>query len=94
MRTFSLFQLCDRVGYTSETSPTESRDAPAAANAHSIVAVLMVRTPQSAAVICQSGPTAFYYRGLRLSDGATIELAGAIPDGAGFSVTNPVDGTK
>jgi hypothetical protein len=22
------------------------------------------------------------------------ELAGAIPDGAGFSVTNPVDGTK
>jgi hypothetical protein len=57
-------------------------------------AALMVRTAQSAAVICQSGPAAFYYRGVRLSDGANIELAGAIPDGTGFSVSNPVDGTR
>jgi hypothetical protein len=54
----------------------------------------MVRTTQSAAVTCQSSPGQYYYRGLRLSDGATIELAGAVPDGEEFSVTNPVDGTK
>ena len=58
------------------------------------LAALMVRTAQSAALICQSGPATFYYRGLRLSDGATIELAGAIPDETGFSVTNAVDGTR
>lgn len=56
--------------------------------------VLIVRTTHSAAVMCQSSPGAYYYRGLRLSDGATIELAGATQDGTGFSVTNPADGTK
>jgi hypothetical protein len=57
-------------------------------------AVLIVRTAHSAAVMCQSSPGEYYYRGLRLSDDANIELAGATPDGTGFSVTNPADGTK
>lgn len=57
-------------------------------------ASLMVRTAQSAAVVCQSGPAAFYYRGLRLSDGATIELTGATRMATGFIVTNPSDGTE
>jgi hypothetical protein len=57
-------------------------------------AALIVRTAQSAVVICQSGTASFYYRGLRLSDGANIELAGATPTGTGFIVTNPSDGTQ
>jgi serine/threonine protein kinase, bacterial len=57
-------------------------------------AVLIVRTPQSAVVVCQSGPASFYYRGLRLSDGGNMELADATPTASGFSVTNPSDGTE
>jgi serine/threonine-protein kinase len=57
-------------------------------------AALIVRTPQSAVVICQSGPASFYYRGLRLSDRGTMELAGATPTQSGFSVVNPSDGTE
>ena len=34
-----------------------------------------------------------YYRGVRLSDGASIELANAVRSSAGFDVTNPSDGT-
>ena len=54
----------------------------------------LVRTAQSLAVVCQSGPGSFYYRGERLSDGANIELANAVPSSGGFDVTNPVDGTR
>jgi serine/threonine-protein kinase len=57
-------------------------------------AALIVRTPESEVVICQSGPASFYYRGLRLSDGGNMELAGATPTASGFSVTNPSDGTE
>jgi hypothetical protein len=57
-------------------------------------AVMIVRTQQSAAVMCQSIPGEYYYRGLRLSDGGSIELAGATAGGTGFTVTNPADGTK
>jgi hypothetical protein len=66
-----------------------------AARCHGVdPAVLIVRTQQSAAVMCQSIPGEYYYRGLRLSDGATMELAGATAAGTGFTVTNPADGTK
>jgi hypothetical protein len=57
-------------------------------------AVMIVRTQQSAAVMCQSSPGEYYYRGLRLSDGGSIELAGATAAGTGFAVTNPADGTR
>jgi hypothetical protein len=45
-------------------------------------------------VVCQTGPGSFYYRGLRLSDGAGIELANAVRSSVGFDVTNPTDGTR
>jgi hypothetical protein len=66
-----------------------------AARCHGVdPAVLIVRTEHSAAVMCQSIPGEYYYRGLRLSDGGSIELAGATAAGTGFAVTNPADGTR
>ena len=52
------------------------------------------RTTQSVLVVCQIQPGSFYYRGLRLSDGASIELANAVRSSGGFDVTNPTDGTQ
>jgi serine/threonine protein kinase len=57
-------------------------------------AAAMVRTAQSLAVVCQTTPGTFYYRGERLSDGANIQLANATRSAGGFDVTNPVDGTR
>jgi len=54
----------------------------------------VVRTAQSLAVVCQTVPGNFYYRGERLSDGASIDLANAVRSSGGFDVTNPVDGTR
>ncbi len=54
----------------------------------------MARTTQSLIVVCEIGPATYYYRGLRLSDGASIELANAVRSSDGFDVTNPVDGTR
>ncbi len=55
---------------------------------------VMGRTTQSLVVVCEVGPANYYYRGLRLSDGASIELANAVRSSGGFDVTNPVDGTR
>ena len=55
--------------------------------------VVMARTNQSVVVVCQIQPGNFYYRGVRLSDGARIELANAVRSSDGFDVTNPTDGT-
>jgi serine/threonine protein kinase len=55
---------------------------------------VMGRTTQSLLVVCEIGPANYYYRGLRLSDGASIELANAVRSSDGFDVTNPVDGTR
>ncbi|OBG78682.1 serine/threonine-protein kinase [Mycobacterium sp. E3305] len=55
---------------------------------------LMGRTTQSLIVVCEVGPANYYYRGVRLSDGASIELANAVRSSGGFDVTNPVDGTR
>lgn len=54
----------------------------------------MGRTTQSLVVVCEIGPANYYYRGLRLSDGASIELTNAVRSSGGFEVTNPVDGTR
>jgi hypothetical protein len=54
----------------------------------------MGRTTQSVLVVCQIQPGNFYYRGVRLSDGASIELANAVRSSEGFDVTNPTDGTR
>ena len=52
------------------------------------------RTTASVFVVCSTGPGEFYYRGVRLSDGAGIELANAVRSSGGFDVTNPTDGTR
>jgi hypothetical protein len=51
------------------------------------------RTTLSLLVVCQIQPGNFYYRGVRLSDGASIELANAVRSSEGFDVKNPTDGT-
>jgi serine/threonine-protein kinase len=51
-------------------------------------------TGNSALVVCRSSSGSFYYRGVRLSDGAGIELDGATPSSNGFDVVNPADGTR
>ncbi len=55
---------------------------------------VMARTTQSVLVVCEIGPANYYYRGVRLSDNASIELANAVRSSDGFDVTNPVDGTR
>ena len=54
----------------------------------------MGSTTQTELVLCRPGPGAFYYRGVRLSDGALIALADAARSAGGFDVTNPADGTR
>jgi hypothetical protein len=54
----------------------------------------LARTTHSVLVVCRAGPGDFYYRGVRLSDGAGIELANAVRSSGGFDVTNPTDGTR
>jgi serine/threonine kinase PknH len=54
----------------------------------------IARTTQSVLVVCQIQPGTFYYRGVRLNDGASIELANAVRSSIGFDVTNPTDGTR
>ena len=55
---------------------------------------VMARTIKSVLVVCQIQPGDFYYRGVRRSDGASIELANAVRSSDGFDVTNPTDGTR
>lgn len=59
-------------------------------------AAVLMRTPQSALVVCQSYGGGSYYRGLRLSDMATIELTDITVADAGSTVvvTNTDDGTR
>ncbi|ULE34078.1 serine/threonine-protein kinase [Mycobacterium sp. IDR2000157661] len=74
----------DSRGFVGHTARCAPGNAPAAA----------IRTAQSLAVICETGDGEYVYRGERLSDGANIQLAGAQPSGAGFTVTNPADGAR
>jgi hypothetical protein len=54
---------------------------------------VMGRTAKSVLVVCEIQPGTFYYRGVRVSDGASIELANAVRSSGGFDVTNPTDAT-
>lgn len=54
---------------------------------------VMAHTTESLVVICQIGPANYYYRALRLSDGASIELTNAVRSSDGFDVSNPADGS-
>lgn len=74
----------DSQGFIGRSARCDSGDAPAA----------LVRTAQSVAVVCETGPNSYYYRGQRLSDGASIELGNAVRSGGGFDVVNTTDGTR
>jgi serine/threonine-protein kinase len=57
------------------------------------IPVAMGLTAQSAVVVCRTESGSFFYRGVRLKDGAGIELGNAVPSSRGFDVANPSDGT-
>lgn len=54
----------------------------------------MLRTPQSALVFCSRPNGSAYYRGLRLSDSATLQLDTVTTDGDAMVAINPTDGTR
>jgi serine/threonine protein kinase len=58
------------------------------------VPAALVQTTKSQVVVCQTAPGTLYYRGVRLADGASIQLANAVRSSGGFDVTNPADGTR
>ncbi|MGW4241048.1 protein kinase domain-containing protein [Nocardia sp. NPDC004722] len=75
----------DGQGFTSQ-SPRCNADDPAMA---------IGRTDKSRLVVCRTAAGRYYYKGLRISDNAGIQLDDPTPDGTGgFNVTNPTDGTK
>ena len=73
----------DSQGFVGHSARCDAGDTAAAA----------IRTAQSLAVVCSSGD-GYYYRGERLSDGASLELQNAQPSGNGFTVLNSSDGTR
>ncbi|ORW93934.1 protein kinase [Mycobacterium sp. IEC1808] len=77
-------QGADGLGFVGHTARCEPGNPPAA----------VVRTAQSLAVVCQTAPGSYYYRGERISDGANIELTDAVPSAGGFDVTNPANGVR
>lgn len=74
----------DALGFVGHTARCDPGSPPAA----------VLRTAKSLVVVCQSGPGSFYYRGERISDGAHIELAGAVRASGGFDVVNPANGVR
>ncbi|TFV58377.1 serine/threonine protein kinase [Mycobacterium sp. PS03-16] len=74
----------DGQGFVGHYARCDEGNAPAA----------MVRTAQSLAIVCEAGDGDYYYRGERLSDGATIQLDGATPSGGGFDVVDPSGGAR
>jgi serine/threonine-protein kinase len=69
--------------------------SPASARCNSTnPAVVIGRTTSSQVVMCQTGAGRYYYKGVRVSDGTSIELDDPVPTGSGFVVTNPTDGTQ
>jgi serine/threonine protein kinase len=74
----------DAQGFVGHSARCDAGSTPAAA----------IRTAESLAVVCETAPGGYYYRGERLSDGANLQLANAVPAGGGFDVTNPADGAR
>ncbi|MGE2689041.1 serine/threonine-protein kinase [Mycolicibacterium pulveris] len=74
----------DSLGFVGHSARCVSGDSPAAA----------IRTANSLAVVCESSPGNYYYRGERLSDGASLQLGNAVRSGAGFVAVNPADGAR
>ena len=57
-------------------------------------AAMILRTAQSAVVICRSGVGVLYYLGYRLSDDATIRLGTVNESGDGFVAFNDPDSAE
>ena len=74
----------DSQGFVGHAARCYAGSSPAAA----------IRTANSLAVICQTDSGSYYYHGERLSDGANLKLANAVPVGGGFDVVNPADGAR
>lgn len=55
-------------------------------------AVMILRTRQSAVVICRGAAGGLYYRGYRISDGATIELGDVLSTATGYRAVNGAEG--
>ncbi len=55
--------------------------------------VAAIETSLSQAVICETSPGVYQYRGERLRDGANVQLS-AVPAGGGFNAVNPADGAS
>lgn len=74
----------DAQGFVGHTARCDAGSTPAAA----------IRTANSIAVVCESAPGTYYYRGERLRDGANLQLSNAVPSGGGFTAVNPADGAR
>lgn len=74
----------DGQGFVGHTTRCDQGAAPVAA----------IETSLSMAVICESSPGVYQYRGERLRDGANVQLANAVPSGGGFDAMNPDDGAR
>lgn len=74
----------DAQGFVGHTARCDAGSSPAAA----------IRTSNSLAVVCESAPGTYYYRGERLRDGANLQLSNAVPSGSGYTATNPADGAR
>jgi len=51
-------------------------------------AVVIARTADSAVVICETGAGRFYYRGVGLQNGLSVEIEDPVQSGVGFVATN------
>lgn len=74
----------DAQGFVDHTARCPAGSTPAA----------VIRTASSLAVICQTGPDSYSYRGERLSDGANLQIPTAERSGNGFVAVNPADGAR
>ncbi|MGO4442135.1 serine/threonine-protein kinase [Mycobacterium sp. 2YAF39] len=74
----------DAQGFVGHTARCDAGSSPAAA----------IRTSNSLAVVCETAPGTYYYRGERLRDGANLQLSNASPSGSGYTATNPADGAR
>jgi serine/threonine protein kinase len=74
----------DGQGFVGHTARCDSGATP----------VTAIETSLSMAVVCETSPGNYQYRGERLRDGANLQLAGAVPAGGGYDVTNPADGAR
>ncbi|WP_067526998.1 serine/threonine-protein kinase [Nocardia uniformis] len=75
----------DDQGFAAAAGPRCNADNPA---------VAVGRTPASRFVVCRTGAGRYYYQGVRISDGAGIELDDPVPTADGFTVTNAADSTR